>query len=450
MRSHRSQRFEPTVQWLIALYGFFIAFPVVNVPVIGVSITFPIFLAICYLVWAGRGRLFMIRGRLDMLLLWFFLACAFSILVAPAVDIDEDTIFLRDCMSFMYLAYWFGVYLFFRKWFWSFDLKLLSYGFLAGMCMSGMFIIIGSTGDTFYSLGPFSISQNAYAVNSVACIGIGMWQVYRRFRVWGIILVGAMFVYLALMSQSRSGAVLIFLQFAILLSSSLLANNVEIRRFILGASIAMAILVGFFTSGSTVLGEKLGGFIAPYNPDLAILVASPGEVLQNDKSWLVRKVQVEKGIGLFYDNPVCGVGYRHFTSVMGDVNMHSYSRLKSRSERYALSRSSHNSHIQVLSETGLMGFVPFLLVNVLVFLEVILLLMRRRSSLLSAFLGTSLIGTTAYFWTISAVTGAMWYVALGLFAGSIGDKGRRGNLAGRNRKGELMEGLSLEQQPGGN
>ena len=129
--------------------------------------------------------------------------------------------------------------------------------------------------------------------------------------------------------------------------------------------------------------------------------------------------------------------------------MHNYSRLKYRSERYALRRSSHNSHIQVLSETGLIGFVPFLLVNVLVFWEVIFLLMRRRSSLLSAFLGTSLIGVTAYFWTISAVTGAMWYVALGLFAGSIGAKLPKGNLAGRNRKREMMQSPSLEQHSGG-
>jgi len=449
MRSHRSQRFEPTVQWLLALYGFFIAFPVVNVPVIGVSITFPIFLAICCLVWARGGCLFRVKGRLDSLLLWFFLACAFSILLAPDVDINESAIFLRDCMSFMYLAYWFSVYLFFRKWFWSIDLKLLSYGFLAGMCMSGVLIIFGMQGGAFYSLGPFSIAQNAYAVNSVACIGIGMWQAYYRFRVWGVIAVGAMFLAITLMSQSRSGAIIIFLQFVILLSSSLFAKNVEIRRLVLATSIAMAILVGFFTSGSTALGEKLGGVIAPYNPELALLVANPGEVLSNDKSWLVRKVQVEKGLGLFYENPLSGVGYRHFASIMGDVNMHNYSRLKSRSERYALSRSSHNSHIQVLSETGLIGFVPFLLVNVLVFWEVIFLLMRRRSSLLSAFLGTSLIGVTAYFWTISAVTGAMWYVALGLFAGSIGAKLPKGNLAGRNRKREMMQSPSLEQHSGG-
>lgn len=449
MRSHRSQRFEPTVQWLIALYGFFIAFPVVNVPVIGVSITFPIFLAICCLVWARGGHLYRVKGRLDSLLLWFFLACAFSILLAPDVDIDESTIFLRDCMSFMYLAYWFSVYLFFRKWFWSIDLKLLSYGFLAGMCMSGMLIIFGMHEGAFYSLGPFTIAQNAYAVNSVACIGIGMWQAYRRFRIWGMIVIGAMFVYIAFMSQSRSGAIIISLQIVVLLTSSLLANNVSLRRFALGTSITMSILLGFFMSGSTALGEKLGGVIAPYNPELALLVANPGEVLLNDKSWLVRKVQVEKGLGLFYENPLSGVGYRHFASIMGDVNMHNYSRLKYRPERYALSRSSHNSHIQVLSETGLMGFVPFLLVNVLVSWEVILLLMRRRASLLSAFLGTSLIGVTAYFWTISAVTGAMWYVALGLFAGSLGYKGRRSILAGRNRKKEMKQSCSLEQHSEG-
>ncbi|MDA7927773.1 O-antigen ligase family protein [Akkermansiaceae bacterium] len=384
-----------------------------------------------------------------MLLLWFFSACAFSILLAPDVDINKNTLFLRDCMSFMYLAYWFSVYLFFRKWFWAIDLKLLSYSFLAGMCMSCMFIIIGSTESSSYSLGPFSISQNSYAVNSVAFIGIAMWQVYRRFRNWGLIAIGAIFLGITLMSQSRSGAIIIFLQFVIVMSSSLLAKNVEIRRLVLGASIAMAILVGFFTSGSTAIGEKLGGVIAPYNPELALLIARPEEALQNDKSWLIRKVQVEKGLGLFYEHPLSGVGYRHFTSVMGDVNIHNYSRLKSRYEGYALSRSSHNSHIQVLSETGLMGFVPFLLINVLVFWEVTLLLMRRRSSLLSVFLGTSLIGVTAYFWTISAVTGAMWYVALGLFVGSIGDKGRRSIHAGRNRKKEMKQSCSLEQHPGG-
>ena len=441
MRSHRSQRFEPTVQWLLALYGFFIAFPVVNVPVIGVSITFPIFLAICCLVWARGGCIFRVKGRLDSLLLWFFLACAFSILLAPDVDIDESAIFLRDCMSFMYLAYWFSVYLFFRKWFWSIDLKLLSYGFLAGMCLACLLIFFGAMNGGYYVAGPFKISQNSYAVNLVACIGISMWEIYRRLRVKGVLILAALFFYAALVSQSRTGAILVFLQCGMLTASMLLVGHVQLRRFIVGLLIASAFVGSYSTSGSTIFGGKLGSALKPYNPELAKLLADPEGVLKMDKSWMIRQVQVEKGVRLFQENPLTGVGYRHFRSVLGDVDMSGYSRLKSDVSRYGLDRSSHNSHIQVLAETGLMGFFPFLLVNVFVVFEVVRQLFRKKPAKFTIFLGVSLLGLTAYFWVVSAVTGAMWYVALGLFVGSISGKGQKDRLALRDRKRPVLIGV---------
>ena len=33
-------------------------------------------------------------------------------------------------------------------------------------------------------------------------------------------------------------------------------------------------------------------------------------------------------------------------------------------------------------------------------------------------LGVSVLGVSVYFWVVSAVTGAVWYVVLGLFAGA--------------------------------
>lgn len=99
-----------------------------------------------------------------------------------------------------------------------------------------------------------------------------------------------------------------------------------------------------------------------------LLYSSTEQVLSKDRSFLIRRAMVEKGLVLFRNDMLFGVGLNNFTKVHaqidGDfvgaeyvVNKDIYSRI-----------SSHNSYINVLAEGGLVLCVPFAVIILTLFL----------------------------------------------------------------------------------
>lgn len=83
------------------------------------------------------------------------------------------------------------------------------------------------------------------------------------------------------------------------------------------------------------------------------------ENLDEDKSALVRELMVQKGIRLFKDNPIFGIGAGHFTQE--SVSLVLPDLLSPRLLYRYNKTSSHNSYIQYLAEFGLAGSIPLAL-----------------------------------------------------------------------------------------
>jgi O-antigen ligase len=97
------------------------------------------------------------------------------------------------------------------------------------------------------------------------------------------------------------------------------------------------------------------------SPRIHRLLYENDEVATTDESLLVRKAQIEKGLSIFADNPVTGIGLNNFSSY--DVEIEGNfegSEIVLRKEGLS-EKSSHNSYINLLAEGGLLLLIPVLL-----------------------------------------------------------------------------------------
>lgn len=427
MQNQLPKAFDRGTQKLIGIFGFLIAFPILEIPVVGISVSFPVFIWICIRVISrNKSPLFALSGRLDVLMFIFVLMAIVTIALAPPADNGGVDLLIRDFKSVLYLIYWFLVYLFFRRWYGCLNIVNLSRYTLMGIFVSTAFILLGNRDGAFFVLGPLALSQNSYAFNAVACVGVGAAYLLNRFGWKSLIGYAFFMVYPMVLSDSRSGSVIMLLQCLGIILIGVLGAQKRIRIALIATGIILLATFSFVFPATKIVNKiswAVGSAVEPYSAEVATLLKNRESVLERDKSWQVRRTQVEKGIGLFKEYPITGVGWGHWRYVRGEIAIWKYPYLNRNYDSYALIRSSHNSYIQVLAETGLIGFVPFVLIQVLVFWMSLRLVMVSQSIAIALPLSASLIGISIYFWTISAVTGAVWYFILGLFSGAVEAQG---------------------------
>lgn len=87
------------------------------------------------------------------------------------------------------------------------------------------------------------------------------------------------------------------------------------------------------------------------------------EVLVSDRSYLTRIAMIEKGLTLFEEHPVAGIGIGNFsrTQVDIDFDFEGGQFLANREEDLEMRTNPHNSYISFLSEGGLLLFIPAVL-----------------------------------------------------------------------------------------
>jgi O-antigen ligase len=139
--------------------------------------------------------------------------------------------------------------------------------------------------------------------------------------------------------------------------------------------------------------------------------------LENDKSFAIRVLMVQKGLTLFEENPVAGVGVGQFSATSADLELPALLRYGSQASFN--SRSAHNAYVAMLAETGLLGCIPFAMMLVL------LLTKGARSSLgvrvasqswrIAAF--CSMLGMSAHIYALAGLSSTAPWAVYGLVAG---------------------------------
>ena len=99
------------------------------------------------------------------------------------------------------------------------------------------------------------------------------------------------------------------------------------------------------------------------------MIYSDGQQWENDRSLLIRRAMVEKGLSLFTENMWFGAGINNFMRVEGQIDG-DFEGSKFVVRKRAVQRiSSHNSYINILAEGGLVLAVPFAGILLFLFLN---------------------------------------------------------------------------------
>lgn len=147
------------------------------------------------------------------------------------------------------------------------------------------------------------------------------------------------------------------------------------------------------------------------------LIYSSDSRLTEDRSILVRKAMVEKGLLLFESNIWFGVGINNFTSVYrqidGDFEGSQFVINKTIYQRV----SSHNSYINILAEGGLVLFIPFMGIMLFLLLNGVRYFNRMQDSEKVIFFSFVLMCIHLYY--TNAVVNSLTWFNIGILAYSI-------------------------------
>jgi O-antigen ligase len=179
-----------------------------------------------------------------------------------------------------------------------------------------------------------------------------------------------------LLSGRRAGFVLVLTSAFFTLNFNGL-NILSVFKFCLASFLLILTLNLNFVSSS----------IESKSPRIHSLIYSSEKII-DDRSYQTRLAMIEKGLIIFGENKIFGVGIGNFTNT--NVNFsNTFSNTEIVTNKSSINdTSAHNSYIQLLAELGLIVFLPFiclLLFNILTFTFYLKSLNNMQKSFYSSF-----------------------------------------------------------------
>jgi O-antigen ligase len=387
-------------------FVFFLFFP--GLYLFGLSITFYVFI---FLLSKSHNRDWMQFSQKN-LLIWLVLVIIYSsTLFAPLDRLARSPGILQTFLNLVQYGYWGLLSMYFLNESPKLSMLLLSKWCFYGVAVSILtYYFVPINIDLFLIKIELEQSRNAFVF--ILLLGIPFSfiyinKTYSRKRVIVIIF----FYFLALLlSNGRSAAIIGILE--ILLLIGLLVRKYLFLIFSFFVALFVFVIYLQFAEFDSLESSVANG-IEDYNPRMADLLRGEGDGdLNEDRSWLHRRLMIEKGMEIFSEFPVLGVGANNFKYFDGKLESLSGNiRLNYKSSEYYNRRSSHNSYIQILAEFGILGSFFFLILFIRPFF-----IFYRKQHIDSAntLILISLVSMLLHFYSISAITGALPWFIIGL------------------------------------
>jgi len=147
--------------------------------------------------------------------------------------------------------------------------------------------------------------------------------------------------------------------------------------------------------------------------------ASTFQNLEQDKSYVFRELMVQKGLKLFEESPIIGVGASRFRKESVELELSGVFRFYSQSSFDR--KSAHNSYVGFLAESGLIGSIPLLVLILMLAFQGLKSAAShaRHGDLWALSVMASFVGMSIHMWTISALAATVTWFAYGLVAALI-------------------------------
>jgi O-antigen ligase len=225
------------------------------------------------------------------------------------------------------------------------------------------FYAIVTTILTYYFFRPIldpipffrNVSQNNFAFLMIIFGPMATAHVQKRWNNNFYTLIFIVLISLAgFLSGSRSGSI-----FTLVGCSLVLALGNWIKTIIV-------LFIGTFLSVATpevIDSPAVKTTIHSLNERTYDLVYETEETMTTDRSYLTRLAMIEKGMNIFEQYPMAGIGIGNFSnkSFKVDFNFEGADLLMHKEDEFERTVNPHNSYISFLSEGGLILFIPFLL-----------------------------------------------------------------------------------------
>lgn len=250
------------------------------------------------------------------------------------------------------------------------------------------------------------LQQNIYSFLLIAFSPMFVYYTEQKYgRVWahvaavGVVMAGAL-------SGSRSGSLLTILTCFLTLYSM----RIHLPRFV-----GFVLLILVFPIVIQI--EAVKNLIFDLNERTYELIYFTEDVLKKDESYLIRVAQVEKGLAIFEERPITGVGLNNFTKYSYDFrNLNEdMDRIVARGDLDR--KSSHNSYINILAEGGLLLFIPYVLLIIYLLFYLVLNFKRIPDFQKPFFWG--IIGISIHLYFITAILNVFMWVLIGLAGSAI-------------------------------
>jgi O-antigen ligase len=401
--------YHRSVYSLFLFFTLYITLPIIDLPLMSLSLSAPIFFLVALPVLVRPASPWLAAYRR-----WIFIAAFIWVgilisailngLFSGGVKIDRDSLVALVQCAYWLLVFIVTIYLVSSQ-------KDLIMRITAAIALGVVVLGFLRLGEALFggAIGAWSrlrvMSPNGYAIQFSMFYPMLMpfvyWGTKRKFAA-----VGALAVLAAiLINGSRGGWLAAVVSTVVFL---FMHFHTQRRR---GAAAAVTVsLLGMLV---------LAAFLAPQEVTFAFQDRfSTFQRLEEDKSYALRQVMIQKGIRLFQSSRWIGVGVSRWQKETVALDIPQILRY-SRSNLDA--RSSHNSYVSYLAENGILGTSPLALL-----LLVLIARGYRAASRLAArghiwALGiyAGFIGMSIHLWALSGLTGTATWFVYGLLAGVI-------------------------------
>jgi O-antigen ligase len=397
--------------FLFLLMSAYFVLPLINVPFMGLSLSAPIFALITLQVLFRPPAPWMrqYQGWIFLaLMVWagIFISTTFNGLLSGGGAIDR-----AGWVSLVQYAYWLLSFVI-TAYFASREGMLERVSGVLGWAVFGLGLARLFEAVAWGKVGAWTstqfMSQNGYGILFSTFFPFLLFPILtvrgsaRLFMLLRLLVTGAA----VLINGSRGswiGVAAGIFTFALL--------NVLARPKKIGWSVMIVAVAGLLLLGVQFAPERI---TSAFSQRFATF-----QKLEEDKSYQIRQLMIQKGLRLFEESPWIGVGVSRFTK---ESTMLEIPRvLTYAGQEHFDVKSAHNSYIAFLAEGGLAAGLPFglllLILGLLGFRSSLRLARRQEIWALSVY--ASFLGMSVHMWSISSLTGTVTWFVYGLVAAVI-------------------------------
>ena len=398
----------------LKFFIFFSVFPAIKL--FGISITLFIFLI--FIISLKNLRLKILKSKVFVFFSLIVLVSSVSSFYIPEIIHPGILYIVKIVLQYFY---WITVALFFKSNLSAINFNSLSkYFFLGTLCLMFSFNVYSFQFEMSFISINTEFTRNSFVFILLASFPFCIYYLINNHNLKKFLRpVILLFLLIIFFSEGRSGIVFFIIELLII---SMIFNPRLKKLYIF----CLGLIISAYLS-SNFLNKQLQSFsyfVEEYNPRIGQFIRGAGESnIEEDKSLMIRLVMIDKTLEIFDRYPLIGIGPNMFTNYNASLfdRRNKYERLWYRSDEYLNSRSSHGAYYQSLAEFGLIGttFLLFIILvpNLGLFKKIYLSNTNPNDLFIISHLGISL-----HFITVSALTGTIGWVIIGVAWGILNNK----------------------------